>query len=198
MFEYLDPIFLIKTLGLVGVIAIVFAESGLLIGFFLPGDSLLFTAGLLASQGYIDIWLLLFGTIFAAILGDNVGYFFGKKVGESLFTREDSFFFKKSYAIKAKDYYDKHGVKTIILARFIPVVRTFAPIIAGVAKMDYKIFLKYNIVGGLLWTISMISLGYILGNVIPNIDRYIFPIIAGIILASITPAIYHLYVERKK
>jgi membrane-associated protein len=185
--EYLEPIFLIKTLGALGIIAIVFAESGLFFGFFLPGDSLLFTAGLVASQGYMSLWPLLLGSALAAILGDSVGYAFGRRVGPKIFTKEDSFFFKKAYLEKTKLFYEKHGKKTIVLARFIPIVRTFAPILAGVGRMDYKQFLAYNICGGIGWSTGMILLGFILGKTVPDIEHYIFPIIILIIAVSMIP-----------
>ena len=185
--EYLEPIFLIKTLGTLGVIAIVFAESGLFFGFFLPGDSLLFTAGLVASQGYMSLWPLLFGSAVAAILGDSVGYAFGRRVGPKIFTKEDSFFFKKAYLEKTKLFYEKHGKKTIVLARFIPIVRTFAPILAGVGRMDYRQFLFYNICGGIGWSAGMILLGFILGKTVPDIEHYIFPIVILIIVVSMIP-----------
>jgi membrane-associated protein len=198
MFEYLDPLFIIKAVGVIGVIAIIFAESGLFFGFFLPGDSLLFTAGLLASQDYISFWFLLFGTMIAAIAGDNVGYAFGAKVGEAIFIRKDSRFFSQDNVQKAKQFYEHHGKKTIILARFIPVVRTFAPILAGVARMKYGTFVTYNVVGGILWTASLATLGYLFGNIIPDPDQYILPIVILIILFSISPGLYHLYRGKKK
>ena len=151
----LDPEFLVRTLGLVGVLAIVFAESGLFFGFFLPGDSLLFTAGLFASQGYFSIFLLLFGAMAAAILGDNIGYAFGYRVGQTIYTRKDSFFFKKKHAEKARIFYEKYGNKTIVLARFVPIVRTFAPIVAGVGQMSYDKFLRYNILYFLLRNLKL-------------------------------------------
>jgi membrane-associated protein len=186
--HYLEPIFLIKTLGLVGVIAIVFAESGLFFGFFLPGDSLLFTAGLVASQGYINFWLLILLAPIAAIAGDSVGYAFGRKIGPKLFSKEDSLFFKKAYVDKTKAFYEKHGKKTIILARFVPIVRTFAPILAGVGEMEYKVFLSYNIFGGLFWTLGMLLLGFGLGKTVPNIDHYILPIVLFIVILSLVPS----------
>ncbi len=185
----LDPAFLIATLGLAGIFAIIFAESGLFFGFFLPGDSLLFTAGLLASQGHFNIVLLWLGAMVCAIAGDSVGYAFGKRVGLSLLTREDSFFFRKAHIHKTEAFYQKHGKKTIILARFIPVVRTFAPILAGVGNMEYKTFLKYNVVGGILWTSLLLVLGFSLGTLIPSIDRYLLPILVGIIFVSFLPII---------
>lgn len=188
--EYLEPIFIVKTLGAIGVIAIVFAESGLFFGFFLPGDSLLFTAGLVASQGYVNFWVLLVGSAVAAILGDSVGYTFGKKVGPKIFKKEDSRFFKKVYIERTKVFYEKHGKKTIILARFIPIVRTFAPILAGVGEMNYRTFISYNVIGGIGWTFSMLTLGYSLGKFIPNVDQYILPIVLCIIVISMLPNVF--------
>jgi membrane-associated protein len=183
----LEPRHLIETVGLLGIFGVVFAESGLFFGFFLPGDSLLFTAGLLASQGYFNIFILVLGSMVCAIVGDSVGYAFGKKVGPALFSREDSLFFKKQHAIKARDFYEKYGVKTIILARFIPIVRTFAPIVAGIGDMKYRTFVTYNIIGGILWVFSMTLLGYFLGATVPGIDKYLHYIIIGIIFVSFIP-----------
>ena len=185
--QYLDPAFLVKTLGMFGVVAIIFAESGLFFGFFLPGDSLLFTAGLLSSQGYIDFWPLLFFCAAAAIAGDSVGYAFGRHVGPKLFVREDSRFFKKAYLERTKTFYEKHGKKTIILARFVPIVRTFAPILAGVGAMKYRTFVSYNVIGGLLWTVGLIALGFVLGKTVPDIDRYLVPIVLLIVFLSMIP-----------
>ncbi len=193
----LDPLIIIKTLGLIGVVVIVFAESGLFFGFFLPGDSLLFTAGFLASQDLISIWGLLILCFIAAVVGDSVGYMFGKKTGPMIFNKDDSFFFKKKHIEKARSFYEKHGKKTIVMARFIPIVRTFAPIVAGVAQMDYKVFISYNIIGGFIWTWGMLGLGYILGNVIPNAEKYLTPIILIIIFASFIPAIVEYYKSKK-
>ncbi len=195
--HFLDPIFIVKTLGVLGVIAIVFTESGLFFGFFLPGDSLLFTAGLLASQGYLNFWPLLLGCTVAAILGDSVGYAFGRKVGPALFAREDSRFFKKTYLERTKKFYEVYGKKTIILARFIPIVRTFAPILAGVAGMNYRIFLSYNIIGGIGWVVSLTTGGFVLGRAVPNIDLYIIPIVIFIIIASLVPSILELWRSRR-
>ncbi|MFA6463495.1 MAG: VTT domain-containing protein [Candidatus Paceibacterota bacterium] len=196
--QYLDPLFLIQTLGLVGVLSIIFAESGLFFGFFLPGDSLLFTAGLLASQNYLNIfYLLLFGSI-AAILGDSVGYAFGKKIGPKLFTKEDSFLFNKKYIDKSKVFFEKYGKKAIILARFIPGVRTFTPIIAGVGTMPYRQFITYNIIGGAGWVIFMTCLGYFFGRLVPNPDKYIIPIVILIAFVSITPGLIEYIRGRKK
>jgi membrane-associated protein len=183
---------LIKTIGYIGIFIITFAESGLFFGFFLPGDSLLFTAGFLASQGFFHIGFLMFISLLGAILGDSVGYAFGKRVGPKIFSREDSIFFHKDHIRKAEVFYEKYGKKTIIIARFMPVVRTFAPIVAGVGKMSYPIFLLFNIIGGVLWALGLSGLGYFLGNSIPNIDHYLLPIIAGIIFLSILPGFVHI------
>lgn len=183
---------IIKTIGLLGVWGIVFAESGLLIGFFLPGDSLLFTAGFLASQGFFDIKTLIIGCFLAAVVGDSIGYAFGHKIGRKLFQKEDSLFFNKDHLLKAEAFYKKYGKKTIILARFVPAVRTFAPIVAGMGNMNYKTFVTYNIIGGVLWAIGVTYLGYVLGNTIPDIDKYLLPIIGLIIIASVAPNAYQI------
>ena len=192
MMQYLDPKFLIEAVGIVGVIGIIFAESGLFFGFFFPGDSLLFTAGLLASQSLLSLPVLLVGTFIAAVIGDNVGYAFGKKVGPALFSRENSFFFNKKHIEKSREFFGKYGKKAIILARFMPIVRTFTPILAGVGSMEYRVFFAYNIVGGFIWTFGMVLLGYFLGSVIPDPDRYILPIVLAIIVLSVLPAIRHV------
>lgn len=197
MLHYLDPEFLIQTLGFAGIVAIVFAESGLFFGFFLPGDSLLFTAGLFASQGHLSIVPLLIALFVAAVAGDSVGYAFGRRAGPALFTREDSLFFHKKHVERAKAFYDKHGVKTILLARFVPIVRTFAPIVAGVAGMQYSTFIRYNVVGGLLWTLSMTLLGYILGATVPGIGDYLEYVIILIIALSLVPVVHEYLKERR-
>jgi len=168
---------------------IVFAESGLLFGFFLPGDSLLVTAGLLATQGYLNIWELFFLLVVMAISGDAVGYHFGKYMGPKIFKKEKSIFFAKDHLLKAKHFYDKHGGKTIIMARFMPIVRTFAPIVAGAGNMPYKKFLSYNVFGGIFWVGSMLGIGYFLGKTIPNVDKYLHIVIAIVIFLSILPGI---------
>lgn len=196
--DFINPRTLIETFGLIGTISIVFAESGLFFGFFLPGDSLLFTAGLFASQGYFSIYTLVIGCIIAAITGDSVGYLFGKKVGPKLFSREDSFFFHKKHILRAQAFYEKHGAKTIFLARFIPVVRTFAPIVAGIGNMNYRTFIAYNISGGIFWVTSMTLSGYFLGTFFPNTEKYLHFIIIGIIIASIIPIIVEFIREKRK
>jgi len=178
--------------GYIGLFTVVFAESGLFLGFFLPGDSLIFTAGFLASQGYFSIIILVAIFFAGAVLGDSFGYAFGKKTGPKLFTRENSLLFKKSHLEKARIFYETHGGKTIILARFMPIIRTFAPILAGVGMMKYSVFLSYNIIGGALWAIGVSSAGYLLGSLIPNVDKYIISIVILIIIASILPPIIHV------
>lgn len=187
-----DLVTLIKAGGYLAVGGIVFAESGLLIGFFLPGDSLLFTAGFLASQGFLDIRLLILICFVAAVVGDSVGYAIGRKLGPALFTREDSLFFNKEHVQRAHAFYLKHGGKAITIARFMPIVRTFAPVVAGIGNMDYGRFLFYNIVGAVAWAIGLPLVGYYAGAFIPNVDRYIIPIVLGIIVLSISPGIWHL------
>ncbi len=192
-----DPQKIVAAFGLIGVILIIFAESGLLFGFFLPGDSLLFTAGFLASQDLIPFIPLVIGTFLAATIGDSIGYWFGYKTGPALFAREDSWIFKKKYVDRTQAFYEKHGRKTIIIARFTPIVRTFAPILAGVAKMNYKVFLKYNLIGGLIWATGLTVAGYFLGKAIPNVDKYLLPIILAIVFVSFIPGIVHIF-RRKK
>ncbi len=186
---HIDLAGLIKTLGYLGLFAVIFAESGLFFGFFFPGDSLLFTAGLLASQGFLDIRILAVLMVLGAILGDNVGYWFGAKVGPKIFTREDSFFYHKRHVEKTRNFYLRYGSRAIVLARFIPIVRTFTPILAGVGTMPYGAFLKWNIVGGVLWGAGVTFSGYFLGTIIPGIERYLLPIVAGIIVVSFAPII---------
>jgi membrane-associated protein len=184
---FLDPSQLLVAFGTIGLFLIVFAESGLLVGFFLPGDSLLFTAGLFAAQGTLSLPVILVGCFLAAVAGDQVGYAFGKRVGPALFRRPDSRFFKQEYVDKAQHFFERHGVKTIILARFVPIVRTFAPIVAGVGTMRYRTFVTFNVIGGFLWAIGVILLGYVLGELIPDIDAYLLPIIAVIVALSLIP-----------
>lgn len=193
-----DLVSLIKTVGYLGLFGIIFAETGLFVGFFLPGDSLLFTAGFLASQGFLNFPFLMLVTFLGAVLGDSFGYAFGRKVGPAIFKKEDSLFFHKDHLERARIFYEKHGGKTIILARFMPFVRTFAPILAGVGKMRYPLFLFYNILGGFLWSIGLTAAGYYLGKSIPNVDKYLLPIIALIIFISVLPALIHLWRDKKQ
>ncbi|MCL6431231.1 MAG: VTT domain-containing protein [Anaerolineae bacterium] len=186
---------LIKAVGYAGLFAIVFAESGLFFGFFLPGDSLLLTAGLLAARGDLRLSVLLTILPVAAILGDSVGYWFGKRVGPPIFTREKSLLFRPKNLLAAKAFYEKHGGKTIVLARFMPFIRTFAPIVAGAADMHYPRFVTFNILGGLLWAAGVTSAGYFLGASIPDIDRYFLLVVAVVILVSAMPAMIHMWKE---
>lgn len=181
----------IQAIGLLGVYAIVFIESGLLIGFFLPGDSLLFTAGFIASLGYFDITLLTVGSFIAAVVGDSVGYWIGHRYGRKLFQKEDSMLFHKDHLKKAEAFYEKHGGKTIILARFMPFIRTFAPVVAGMGQMKYSTFLSYNLIGGALWAIGVTLAGYFFGN-IPIIKENFEKVIFLIIFVSVLPAVYHI------
>lgn len=187
-----DLISFVKGAGYLGVGAIIFAESGLFVGFFLPGDSLLFTAGFLAAQGYLDISLLVLISFVAAVIGDSVGYSFGRNVGPKIFTRENSLFFDRVHVERAHKFYSRHGGKAVTFARFVPVVRTFAPIVAGVGKMKYSSFLFFNLLGALIWAAGIPLIGFYLGRVIPNIDRYIIPIVIFIILLSVSPSLVHL------
>jgi len=192
---HFDLISLVKTAGYLGVFGIVFLESGLLIGFFFPGDSLLFTAGFLASQGFFDITTLIVGCFIAAVSGDTIGFYIGKNLGPKIFTKDNSFFFNKKHLDRAQKFYDKHGGKTIILARFVPVIRAFAPVVAGAGKMNYKRFVAFNLIGGVLWAIGVTAAGYYLGSLIPDVDKYLLPIVGLIIIASILPGLHHVLVN---
>lgn len=189
---HFDLVELIKTFGYLGLFLVIFSESGLFFGFFFPGDSVLFTAGFLASQNILSIWILAPLMMIAAIGGDSAGFWMGGKFGGWLMKKKDSFFFKRKYLLEAQTFYEKHGGKTLILARFIPAVRTFVPIAAGMANMKYANFIKFNVIGGILWGVGMTLLGYYLGSLIPNADRYLLPIIAVIIIVSVLPGAIHL------
>ncbi|OQY67971.1 MAG: hypothetical protein B6D46_04665 [Polyangiaceae bacterium UTPRO1] len=184
--------------GMAMLIGIVFAETGLLIGFFLPGDSLLVTAGVFAAAGHLDIWTLLTAVSAAAVIGDQVGYYIGARTGPRIFAREDSLLFKRAHLMRAHAFYERHGGKTIILARFVPIVRTFAPVVAGVAEMEYRKFVTYNVVGGILWVWSMALLGYSLGRVIPDIDRQIHIVIGVVIVLSLLPGAFEIWRARRE
>ena len=177
--------------GYTVLFAIVFAETGLLIGFFLPGDSLLVTAGLMAGQGYLNIAWLMASLSLAAIVGDAVGYIIGFKAGPLIFNREQSFLFRRNHLLKTKAFYEKHGGKTIVLARFVPILRTFAPVVAGVGQMRYLRFLSYNVFGGLGWVLSMCAAGFFMGK-IPGVDKYLHVILASIIFVSFLPMLVEL------
>ena len=189
---------LIQWGGLLMVCIIVFVETGLFVGFFLPGDSLLVTAGLFAAKGDIDLVLLLVLVSLCAVIGDQTGYLIGRKAGSALFKREDSMLFKRKHLLKAHDFYEKYGNKTIVIARFVPIVRTFAPAVAGAAEMNYRRFVTYNVMGGVLWVFSMILGGYIMGKTIPNLDKYIHLVIVVVVFLSILPAIIEIYKARRK
>ena len=188
----LDPIAMVKTGSYLGIAFIVFAESGLLVGIFLPGDSLLFAAGLLSAAGFLNFGPLVFVVVVAAIVGDSVGYWFGANVGVNFFKKKDSFFFKQEYLKRTERFYQKYGGRAVVLARFVPIVRTIAPTLAGIGSMTYKEFLSYNMLGGLLWGAGMTSLGYFLGSIIPNSEQYILPISLVIIAVSFLPIFLNL------
>jgi membrane-associated protein len=178
---------LIRAVGPYGLMAVVFAETGLLIGFFLPGDSLLITAGLFAAKGDLDIRFLVPSLILSAIVGNATGYAIGKRTGKALYSRPDSLLFRREHLQMTHDYYEKHGGITIILAQFIPILRTFAPVVAGVAEMGYTRFATYNVVGAIAWVASMTLGGYALGNIVPNIEQRIHYVVAIVIAISLLP-----------
>jgi membrane-associated protein len=191
--SWLDPEVLIEAFGMLGVLAIVFVESGLLVGFFLPGDSLLFTAGLLSANDVLpDIWVLLVTIPIAAIAGDQVGYAIGNKAGPAIFKRPESRFFHQENVERAQAFFDRYGPRTVVLARFVPIVRTFVPVVAGVGKMRYRTFLTYNIVGGVLWGVGVTTLGYYLGQV-DFVKANIEFVLIGIVGLSVTPVVIELY-----
>ena len=203
MIPGVDLIEFIKWASIVGVAAVVFAESGLLIGFFLPGDSLLFTTGFLIHAGFlpVNIHLAVAIIFIAAVAGDSVGYTFGRRLGPKVFNKRDARLFKQEYIKQAQDFYEKHGGKTIIIARFVPIVRTFAPIVAGAGKMEYKRFISFNVIGGFLWAAGVTYAGFFLGSVFESmgleIDHVLLPIIAVIILISVLPPAIHIFKDKK-
>ena len=188
----LDPIAIVKTGSYLGIAIIIFAESGLLFGILFPGDSLLFAAGLLSAGGFLAFEPLVFFVVVAAIVGDSVGYWFGANVGVNFFKRKDSFFFKQEYLKRTERFFQTYGGRAVILARFVPIVRTLAPVLAGIGTMTYKRFLSYNILGGFLWGVGMVSLGFSLGSIIPNSERYILPISLVIIVLSFLPILFNV------
>ena len=195
----LDPESLLQSFGALGLFLIIFAESGLFFGFFLPGDSLLFTAGLLSSQDKLPaLPILLVGCFIAAVAGDQVGYLFGRKVGPALFRRPDSRIFKQEYIERSQEFFERHGSKTIVLARFVPVVRTFAPIVAGVGKMRYRTFVTYNVVGALLWAVGITTLGYVLGDRVPWVEENLELAIFAIIGLSLIPVLIEVIRARRE
>jgi membrane-associated protein len=189
---------LIRWGGYVLLFGIVFTETGLLIGFFLPGDSLLITAGLVAAAGTLNIWWLNVLLIIAAISGDAVGYAIGWRLGPKLFTREKSLLFNPKHIQRTRDFYARHGAKTIVIARFVPIIRTFAPVVAGVGQMPYRRFVFYNIAGGVGWVVSMTWAGYLLGQAIPNIGDHIHIVVGIVILLSLIPIAIEVLKERKR
>ncbi len=189
---------LVQWAGYVGMTAIIFTETGLFFGFLLPGDSMLVTAGLLATQGIgLDVWVLGALLNVAAIVGDNTNYWIGRLTGPRIFNREEGFFFKRKHVENAHAFYEKYGPKTVVLCRFIPIVRTFAPLVAGVGKMDYRTFLTYSVLGGTAWIWSMLLIGYILGRYVPGIERHVEKVIVLVIFLSILPGIIGAWKERK-
>lgn len=195
--SWLDPDFLIETFGLLGILTIVFVESGLLVGFFLPGDSLLFTAGLLSAANVLpEIWILLVLIPIAAIAGDQVGYAIGRKAGPAVFRRPDSRFFRAEYVDKSARFFERYGGRTIVIARFVPIVRTVAPVMAGVSRMNYRRFLTFNVIGGLLWGVGVTTLGYFLGQV-EFVRANIEPIILLIVFLSVLPIAVELTRARR-
>ncbi len=179
---------LIRFVGLAGVTFIIFSETGLMVGFFLPGDSLLVTAGVFAASGLLNIYTLIPLLMCAAVTGNATGYWIGKRAGQALYNRPDSFFFRREHLIKTHEFYERHGGKTIILAQFMPIVRTFAPVVAGAAGMSYRRFATFNIVGAVCWIASMTLTGYLLGRAIPDIEKRIHLVVAVVIFLSLLPA----------
>jgi membrane-associated protein len=183
--------------GILLIALIIFAESGLLVGFFLPGDTLLFGAGLAASQGKLPLLGLIIACGLAAIIGDNVGYSIGRRAGPRLFKQKDGLLFRQEYLEQAEKFYEQHGGKTIILARFTPIIRTFAPVVAGAGKMERQRFTWFNIAGGILWTLGMSLLGYFVGSRIPHLDQYIDKVLLAVVLLSFALAVAHILRDKK-
>ncbi len=188
---------LVRWAGLIGLTAIIFSETGLLVGVFLPGDSLLVTAGLLAARGYLNFYTLVPTLMLAAIVGNSLGYFIGRTTGPRIFNRENSFFFNKKHAMRAHEFYARHGRKTIVLAQFMPIIRTFSPVIAGVGGMDYRTFITFNVIGAVVWVGSMTSIGYFLGSYIPGIDQHIEIVVVIVVFISILPGLISTYRGRR-
>jgi membrane-associated protein len=184
---------LVQWAGLFGLAAIIFSETGLLIGVFLPGDSLLVTAGLLAARGYLNVYALAPVLTVAAMCGNSVGYSIGRATGPRIFNRENSLFFNKKHAIRAHEFYEKYGRKTIVLAQFMPIIRTFAPVVAGVGGMKFRTFITFNIVGAFFWIWSMVAIGYFLGSYIPGIDQHIEIVVAIVVFISLLPGLISWY-----
>lgn len=197
MHNILNPTSLVQDFGFIGIFITLFLESGIIFGFFLPGDTLLFTAGLLASRHTLDIFALIIISVAAAILGNNAGYYTGKKGGPALFNRPKSFWFSPKRVSEAHAFFEKEGAPSLVLARFIPAVRTFVPIAAGIGKMPYRRFLIFNAIGGLLWGITLPLLGFTLGETVHNIDKYILPIVVVLALISLSPVIWTHFKRRR-
>ena len=189
---------LIRWGGYALLVAIVFTETGLLVGFFLPGDSLLITAGLVAGAGGLNIWWVNVLLMAAAIVGDSVGYAIGFRTGPRIFTREDSLLFNRRHLIRTREFYERYGGKTIVLARFIPIIRTFAPVVAGVGQMKYRRFLFYNVFGGIGWVASLTWAGFLLGQTIPNIDKHVHVVVAMVVVLSVLPIVGEMVKARRR
>lgn len=187
---------LVTSFGYVGITALIFAESGFFLGFFLPGDSLLITAGLLAAAGYFNIYILVSFAVAAAILGDNLGYATGRRFGPKIFYKEQSLLFKKKYIVHTEDFFKKYGAWAIVLSRFTPIIRTFTPIMAGVGNMKYRTFALFNIIGGVLWAGGLLAISYIAGNYIPHLNSYIDYIVIIVIVLSVLPIFYKYYTSK--
>ena len=198
MMQYLDINSWVITIGYVGLLLVIFVETGLFVGFFLPGDSLVIAAGFLAAHGVFDIWTLAPSLTVAAILGYAFAYWFGKILGIWLMRRQDGLFFKRKYITDANIFYNKHGGIALILGRFIPIVRTFVPIVAGMAKMSYARYMLFNVIGAVLWGGALCVVGYMLGKFIPDGEKYFFPIVLTVIAISVLPIFWHLLKNRKK
>ena len=188
---------LVQWAGLFGIAAIIFSETGLLVGVFLPGDSLLVTAGLLSARGYLNVYTLVPLLTAAAICGNSLGYFIGRTSGPRIFNRENSIFFNKKHAMRAHEFYQKHGRKTIVLAQFMPIIRTFSPVIAGVGGMEFRTFITFNIIGAVVWIWSMVGIGYFLGSYIPGIDQHIEIVVIIVVFISILPGLIGSYRGRR-
>lgn len=196
----IDPHIFLEGAGLIGCLiigAIIFAESGLLIGFFLPGDTLLFPAGFFAAQGKLPLAGLLLAAFIGSVIGNEVGYIIGKKTGPRMFRKKDGLVFKQEYVLKAEAFYEKHGGKTVVLARFLPIVRTFVPLVAGISNMDRRRYFVYNVIGAAVWTVSTIMLGYWLGSKIPNLEHYMLPAVVIAMILSFGPTLIHLLREER-
>src|SRR6266576_2058721 len=188
---------LVQWAGLFGIAAIIFSETGLLVGVFLPGDSLLVTAGLFAAKGFLNLYALAPVLLAAAICGNSVGYFIGRTTGPRIFSRENSLFFNKKHAMRAHEFYEKHGRKTIVLAQFMPIIRTFAPVVAGVGGMKFRVFITFNVIGAITWIWSMLGIGYFLGSYIPGIGKHIEIVVIIVVFISILPGLISTYRTRR-